>query len=203
MVSTPAKTSDVTPSLSTMVGEVDYLLAAIEQAEQDGDLENVETAKNFIDSVLVPAIQKKADALSYVLKFKLPQIEQERKEYLDQVKDWAAQPKNQAESLKALLKHLYESGRLDNVLVDGALLGEQHQLSFSTMEKPAIDVEEDAAEEWTEEEIQMFANIKKTLVVSKEKLADALKQGKPLPKGVNYRYPTRLTIGMRKDSKKK
>ncbi len=197
MVSTPITQSQ--QSLATILADVDLLMNAIIFAQEEGDLESVEAATNFIESVLLPAVKDKTDALAYVLQVKLPAIAQERKEYLAQVQQWAKQPEQQIESLKAYLKLLHDSGKLENVLSDDKkLIGQQHQISFSKMSTPAVEVDQSVAEQkWTPEQQAKYGETRVEFKVLKKELANAVKNGEPLPPGVEYRYPTKITVKLK------
>lgn len=182
-------------SLSSMLADVKQLMAAIEEAQNNGDFDSAEQGQDFLEQVIKPALAGKTDAIAYVLQVKLPAVAAERKAYLETVQDWASQPEQQMKSLKAYLKTLWEAGLLD----DGQLEGHQHTIQFSTMTRPTITVDQQVAEqEWTAEQQYKFGEQRIEFKVNKANLEAALKQGDKLPLGVDVNYSTKLSIKMKK-----
>ena len=182
-------------SLSSMLADVAQLIDAIETAQSNGDFESVEQGEAFLDRVIRPALAEKTDAMAFILQVKLPAMAAERKAYLETVQDWARQPEAQMNSLKAYLKTLWQTGTLEG----DELSGHQHSINFSTMTRPTISVDQQVAEQdWSPEEQKAYGEIRAEFKPIKANIEAALKQGKPLPPGVDVTYSSKLSIKMKK-----
>lgn len=171
--------------------EQNKLFDAIIAAAEAGDDEAQQNLAELLEQYVQPEIAAKVDGLAYVIQTKLPAEIEQLREYRDQIVTALKTREAALDNLKAYLKGQCQLGHVPETLI-----GDRHQIKMSVMSQPTVTITSDPAN-WGNQ----FDHLYETRIEYrplKKAIAEAYKNGEPLPDGVVVSHGMRLGVSVKK-----
>lgn len=183
----PKKLQSSTPSLTHLLDDQAELLNHIVEAIENQDPEQQAIAQEILDSIIIPAIATKTDAIAYVIQHALPARVAELKGLESQVSTKRKSLENTIDAIKSRLKYLNSIGKIGDVIT-----GDISEITISEGVPSVDDSQSDPATwggEWC-----AFYETRIEYKINKKAILAAYKAGMPLPPGITIKQGQRLSV---------